>query len=38
MRNAILLKLNIEYIDIENNFLHYLPSSLITGKIFLDGS
>ena len=32
LRNATLLKLNIAFIDVENNFLHYPPNTLISGK------
>ena len=32
LRNAKLLKLNIEYIDCKDNFLHYPPNTLISGK------
>lgn len=32
LRNATLLGLNIEYIDCKDNFLHYAPNTLISGK------
>jgi hypothetical protein len=32
LRSAILLKLNIELVDVQNNFLYYPASSLISGK------